>query len=49
MTQTGEEQFRTNITKDPDKDKEFHERKDPLEGTIEHTFATTSITEGRSE
>ena len=35
--------------KDPDKDKEFYERKDPFEDTIEHTFATTSITERGNE
>ena len=43
MTQTGEQQFSTGATEDPEKDKDFYEGRDPFDETIEHVFATTSI------
>ena len=46
MTQTGEHQFSTSVREDPDKDKDFYERKDPYDENIEHVFATTSLSEG---
>ena len=46
MTPAGEEQFSTMVTEDPDKDKDFYERKDPYDENIEHVFATTSLSEG---